>query len=83
MDLTFLEVDQLDRDSLACLIGQNPASELPVQPPVPRMQQLVSQSEQLVALVSDPSKVILAMSYPAGTQPMHRVMLRGGSTGYS
>ena len=82
MDLTFLEVDQLDRDSLACLIGKNPASELPVQPPVPRMQQLVSQSEQLVALVSDPSKVSMAMSCLAGTQPMCRMMLRGGSIEY-
>ncbi len=83
MDLTFLEIDQLDRDSLACLIGQNPASTLPVQPPVPRMQQLASQSQQLVALASDPSKVSMAMSRLAGTQPMYKLMPRGGSTGYS
>ena len=83
VDLTFLEVDQLDRDSLACLIGQNPASDLPVQPPVPRMQQLVSQSEEVVALVSDPSKVSMVTPCPAGTKPMREKMPRGGSAGYT
>ena len=57
VDLTILEVDQLDANSLACIIGQNPEGALPVQPPVPRLQQLLAQSHQLVALVSDPSKV--------------------------
>ena len=76
MDLTILEVDQLDRDTLACLIGQNPASTLPVQPPVPRIRQLVSQTEQLVALVSDPSKVSMPMSCSAGTKPTHGMFPR-------
>ena len=57
VDLTILEVDQLDADTLACIVGQNPEGTLPVQPPVPRLQQLLAQSHQLVALVSDPGKV--------------------------
>ncbi|CAL5218480.1 g166 [Coccomyxa viridis] len=62
VDLTILEVDQLDANSLACIIGQNPEGALPVQPPVPRLQQLLAQSHQLVALVSDPSKVVQRLS---------------------
>lgn len=57
VDVSILEVDQLDANTLACIVGHNPEGALPVQPPVPRLQQLVSQSQQLVALVSDPSKV--------------------------
>lgn len=47
----------MDGNTLACIVGQNPEGELPVQPPVPRLQRLVAQSQQLIALVSDPSKV--------------------------
>jgi hypothetical protein len=53
----FCEVDQIDRDTLACLIGRNPDGEAPVQLPIPRMTQLLSLSKMLVALVDDGSKV--------------------------
>lgn len=57
VDLTILEVDELDASTMACIVGQNPEGELPLQPPVPRLQRLVAQSQELIALVSDPSKV--------------------------
>ena len=57
VDMTILEVDQLDANTLACIVGQNPEGELPVQQPLPRLRQLLAQSHQLIALVSDPSKV--------------------------
>ena len=43
VDVSILEVDQLDANTLACIVGQNPEGALPVQPAVPRLQQLVSQ----------------------------------------
>ena len=65
--MTILEVDQLDANTLACIVGQNPEGALPCQPPVPRLQQLLAQSHHLVALVSDPSKVNPGPS-PAATK---------------
>lgn len=54
----FSEVDELDRSSLACILGRNPGGTAPVHLPIPRMRQLLSLSEHFVALVDDPAKVV-------------------------
>jgi hypothetical protein len=54
----FIEVDELDRSDLTCVFGRNGGGTAPVQPPIPRMQQLVDVSDHLVALIDHPDKVL-------------------------
>ena len=57
VDTVFLEADEIDMRSLACIIGQNPDGAVPVQAPLPRLRRLLALSEQFVALVDSAEKV--------------------------
>lgn len=54
----FSEVDELDRSNLACIFGRNIGGTAPVHFPIPRMRQLLANSEHLIALVDDHDKVL-------------------------
>jgi len=71
VDLTFSEVDELDRSSLACILGRNPDGTAPVHLPIPRMRQLLSISDHFVALVYDPAKVVTLSTIEARLNSLH------------
>ena len=50
-------VDEIDREDLACIIGQNPDGSAPLQLQLPRLRRLLSLAGTFVALVDDPCRV--------------------------
>lgn len=55
----FTEVDEVDRETLVCVLGRNPDGEAPVQLPIPRLRKLLSLTDHFVALVTDENQVRL------------------------
>ena len=50
-------VDEMDREDLSCIIGQNPDGSAPLQLQLPRLGRLLSLANTFVALVDDPARV--------------------------
>lgn len=74
VDVMVSSVDQIDQEDLSCILGQEPA---PLQLQLPRLRRLLSLSDQFVALVDDPDKVMpftlsaLSLQHMPGIYPAH------------
>ncbi len=71
VDLMVSEVDEIDRSNLACIFGRNPEGTAPVQPPIPRMRELLDASDHLIALVDHPDKVFAILKLLAALGMNH------------